>query len=186
MHVVLEVVDGANLSIPCDLVGIHQGQVHLTTKAQVAPKTKVILRINRVTVTGEVDYSKNKDRKFLTCVVVDRNRSSPRFPVDEPGSLTILNGDANPAHTCRLTDLSQSGLGLDTPAEVEVGSMTCVQTSSMLAVGEIRYQRRNEGGDFHLGLAVTDVLVSETKSQQRKSFRHRLAEIVLGRQITAP
>ena len=186
MRVLLvEPVGGGSVSRPCDLIGIHHGQVHLTTKKRVAPGTKIVLRINELTVTGEVNYSKDKDGEFLTCVVVDRARSSPRFPVDESGSLTILSGHATLTHRCRLTDLSHSGLGLDTSVEVKIGSMICVQTSSMLAVGEVRYLRQNKGESFHVGLAVTDVLVGETTNPQRKGFRHRLAEIVLGRQIAA-
>lgn len=184
MRVVLELLGGSSVSMPCDLIGIQQGQVHLTTKKRVAPGARIALRINQLTVAGEVDYCKEKKGEYLTCIIVESRRGSPRFLIDEPGWLITLTGEATSTRCkCSLTDLSQSGLGLNSPVEIKVGCMICIQTDSMLAVGEVRYQRQNNAGSFHLGVAVTDVLSGETTNQRRKGLRHRIAEAILGRRI---
>jgi hypothetical protein len=148
--------------------------------------TKAVLRIDQIAVTGEVDYCNPKNEEYRICITVGGGRSDPRFRIDEPGSLTVLGDEGTCSSKCRLTDLSQSGLGLKTSADIKIGSMVCVQTASMLAVGEVRHRLRNGEGTFHVGVEVTDVLCNEFARRQKKGFRKRIAELILGYSIDTP
>ncbi len=185
MRVFLAPAHDLKAAMPCVLLGINQGAVHLSTRSWIAPGTRALMRFEHLVVQGNVDYCVEKHGEYLTCVISDDGRNSPRFPVDEPGSLTVLSGELNEKFECRLTDLSRSGLGVDTLAQVEVGWMICVLTASMLAVGEVRHQRQNGDGSRHVGISVTDVISDQTAQRRKKGVRHRFAEVILGRRIGA-
>lgn len=183
MRIFLEPAGGAKSPIYCSLIGIERGQIHLNTQKWLEPGTRAVLKIDGISVTGEIDYCNRKKEEYRTCFTVGHRRSAPRFPINEPGTLTVLGEEQTHSSACSLTDLSVSGLGLTTSMEVTAGSMICVQTGSMLAVGEVRHCRQDSAGMFRVGVEVTDVLSNEAARRARKGFRQRLAELILGYQI---
>lgn len=184
-------INGTILS--CSLLGINRGEIHLKTEQSFQPGFQVVVAFERVSLTGEVVYSKTEEQGFRTCIVLrtgdHAGRTEPRFPIDEPATLIVLP-DAAPiwSSSCRLVDFSRSGLGLMTSAEVNPGTMACVETTSLLVVGEVCYSGQHEPGLFQVGIELTDVLLDEGLSSRNAGLiariRVKLAEFILGRPIS--
>ena len=178
----------------CVLVGIEHGNVLLESEKWIEPSSDVVLTFDRITLKGTVRYCNTKHNRHSVSVAVadsgsPEGRATPRFPMDEPGTLIAL-GDAGTAiYKCRLTDFSRSGLGLKSESEVQVDSMVCIETSSIMVAGKVRRCTPNGDGSFQVGVAVTDIL--SDRGTERGSvwsiagLRLRLAEFILGRPIEA-
>ena len=185
MRLLLEPADRANGLISCDLIAIERSQIHLNAKQWIKPGTRASLKFDRIRLAGEVGYCNRQDDEYRTCFVVGNNRRAPRYPIDEAGSITVLGDEKTASCACRLTDISRFGLSLDAAAAVKVGSMVCVQTDFMLAIGEVRHQMQNPDGTLHMGIEITDMLSDDTAPRHKMSLRHRFAEFILGRPIGA-
>ena len=176
----------------CVLVGIEHGNVLLECEKWIEPSSDVVLTFDRITLKGTVRYCHTKHNAHSVSVAVadsesPEGRATPRFPMDEPGTLIAL-GDAGTAiFQCRLTDISRSGLGLKSESEVPVDSMICIETSSIMVAGKVRRCTPNDDGSFRVGVAVTDVLSDRGTAAVSvwaiAGIRLRLAEFILGRPI---
>jgi hypothetical protein len=51
---------------------------------------------------------------------------------------------------------------LKVSGELAVGSTVCIETETMLIVGEIRHCRKEQEGLFAAGLEISDVFTSDT------------------------
>jgi hypothetical protein len=181
---VLEPVSGPAGS--CRLIRIERGRIHLISESWIRPGTRSVVRLDRIAFTGEIAYCNKKEGEYHTCLLTRNKRSGPRFPVDEPGTLTILgNGGTEGDLDCRLTELSRLGLRLQAAKELKVGCVICVQTRYMTVVGEVRHQRQTREGTFEMGVEITEVLSDETARRTDKSLRQRLAEFILGYRISS-
>ncbi len=175
---------------PCVLLGIADGQIHLRSEKWIGESARVVVTFEHVVVSGEVLYCTLKDGYYRTCIKMDdegHGRKEPRFPLDEPCSLTLLEDARSVRIRSQLIDVSQSGLGLRTSVSAAVGSMAYVETRTMLIVGEVRHCRQ-QGVEFILGMSTSDI-ISASRAQAARSrlgrLRWRLAEIILGRRIRA-
>lgn len=179
----LELPDTKSEAISGRLVGIHHGQLHLTTESWAQPGAKALLRFGRIAVIGRIDYCRARDGMFRTSFAMEDTRSAPRFPIDERGVLTILDGEADSSHECTLSDISLSGVAIDSPVRISPGCMICVQTDRILVVGEVRHSHPKPGAGFRLGVAVTDVVRSSIPAPAKR-FRRYLAELIFGEPIS--
>ncbi len=183
MRLLLEPAGRSDSLISCNLIAIERSQIHLNAQEWVKPGTRAVLKFDRLRLAGEVGYCNRKDEEYNTCFVVGNSRRAPRYPTNEAGSITLLGDGGTPSTECRLCDISRSGLSLDTAVAVKVGSMICVETDFMLAIGEIRHQSPNDDGTFHMGVEITDMLSDDARRRRKRGVRHRFAEFILGRPI---
>ncbi len=184
---------GSRPPFSCIMIGIEQGSVLLDCAEPIDPGNDVILTFDRISLRGSVRYSRPRRSRHRVSVGIDgsehsEERTAPRFPMDEPGALMALGDDGTVVLECRLTDFSRSGLGLRSPQEVAVGTMICIETSSILVAGSVRRCLPfGDGVTWQVGVAVTDVLTDDgtkrTSGWSFARFRLRLAEIILGREI---
>lgn len=183
MQLLLEPAGQPDAFISCHLVGIERSQIHLNAKEWIKPGTRAVLKSDRISLAGEVGYCNRKDDEYNTCFVVVNQRRAPRIPVDEPGTVTALGDGDRSSVECRLTDISRFGLSLESKLKVKVGSMICVQTDTLLAIGEVRHQMQNGNGTFRMGVEITEMLSDDGARRRNRGLRHRLAELILGRPI---
>ncbi|MGC4048937.1 MAG: PilZ domain-containing protein [Paludibaculum sp.] len=89
-------------------------------------------------------------------------RTEPRFSVrEESASLWVLNHHPSQLRQARLLDISHSGLGILLEEEIPAGSWIRVEFGDIAVFGEVRYCRRQVGGDYRLG-ALTDWVIAKT------------------------
>ena len=182
MQLLLE-PERANGLISCNLIGIDRSRIHLSAKQWVKPGTGAVLKFERIKVAGEVGYCDRKDDEFLTCFIVGNSRRAPRSPIDETGLITVLGDEDAVTAECKLKDVSRFGLSLDAKTMVKLGAMVCVQTDSIVVVGEVRNQSSNFDGSYRTGVEIADMLSDDEALQRHRTLRHRVAEFVLGRPI---
>lgn len=155
--------EGSDKNIACVLRDIGHGRVHLYAGEMIMPETRVVVAFEQFTMNGEVKYCTSRGNLYTVSVDVTTTpasqRREPRFPVDIPGKVILMSDSGTMAFRGVITDFSRSGLGLTVPVAVEVGSIACIETATMLVVGEVRHCRTEGEGRFVAGLAMSDVLM---------------------------
>jgi hypothetical protein len=194
----------------CILLGIANSEIHLRATHRVAPASRVTVRFEHVSVPGEVLYCKPKEREWLACIGFTsshRDQTDPRFPVDFPARVITLDKSGSVRSDGRVTDISLSGLvvlarqhshlsvtvqnnGLTVAHSVSPGSMICVETGVILAIGSVRYCHHHPGKElYRIGMEITDILHGAEQlprfGVRLDSVRRKLAELILGRQLQA-
>jgi hypothetical protein len=173
------------------MMGIEHDSVLLECEKWIEPSTDVKLTFDRITLNGTVRYCNvRQNRHRVSVAVADsesaEQRATPRFPMDGPGTLIALGDPGTVVFQCRMTDFSHSSLGLKSPSEVALGTMVCIETSSIMVAGSVRRCLPDDDGSFKIGVAVTDILSDQAGRRSLWStagIRLRLAEIILGRPI---
>jgi hypothetical protein len=177
--------------LPCALLGIERGKMHIRANGWIEPASRVSAMLGRVNVSGEVVYCTRKDTWYLACIALNsenEGRREPRLPVRLPGSVVVLSGDGGEQSVEGLVlDVSVSGMRLRIPQGVKPETMIFVEMASTLVVGEVRHCLPGKNGQFEAGIEVTDV-ISDTKARQNSSgrlrnIRRKLAELILGEPI---
>jgi len=152
---------GTDVDISCTVLAIRGGRVHLRTSQQVLAGFRVVVKLDHISLPGEVGYCAPKDQGYLICVELDREtahqRGEPRFPVNLPAKVIVLDGSATLIFPGTVADVSRSGIGLLVPAALEIASLICVETATMLIAGEVRYCLKKGDKEFRVGLETTDV-----------------------------
>lgn len=89
---------------------------------------------------------------------MDNRRSEPRFPANQPVTVTVLDGPVEQSGAGRIVDFSESGIGLEIEFAVETGRKVRLQWPRGLVLGEIRYCREKSPSNFRAGLKITEVV----------------------------
>jgi len=175
----------------CILLGIEKGEIHIRADEWIEPASRVSATFARVKVSGEVLYCTSKDGWFRISVAINsrngQGRRQPRLPVYLSGSVVAFSENRTESGRGTLLDVSVSGMRVNIPYRVEVGTMLFVETRSVLVVGEVRYCNKRPQGGFDAGVEVTDVLsdikFARTSPGVLKTMRRKLAEAILGEPI---
>ena len=177
--------------LPCALLGIEHGKMHIRANEWIEPASRVSAMLGRINVSGEVIYCTRKDTWYRACIELNsgnEGRREPRLPVRLPAAVVALSGDGGEQSVQGLVlDVSLAGMRLKIPQGVEAETMIFVEMASTLVVGEVRHCRAGENGYFEAGIEITDVLF-DTKSRQNSSgilrnIRRKVAELILGEPI---
>ncbi len=89
-------------------------------------------------------------------------RKKARFPSDTPVTVTVLDGEKQPAISGRVVDMSGCGLRLSVPQPIPVGSPVKVEGTDMLLLGEAcRSQPSQDGYDVALEIAQSLASLSD-------------------------
>jgi len=189
--VLVEVTGRPGTPYVCELLGIGNGEAHLRSESWIAESSRVILTFDSLAIPGEVLYSNKKGDTYRTAVSLgsehERKRKEPRFPINQPGRIAILNASGTTSSECMLTDVSASGLGLTAVGPAEAGCMVYVTGDFGLLVGEVRYCRRGADGRYRMGVETTGVYAG-TESPRRsvpllQRTRLKIAEIIAGKRL---
>lgn len=176
--------------LPCALLGIERGKMHIRAAGWIEPASRVSAMIGSITVSGEVVYCTRKETWYRTCIALNsenEGRREPRLPVQLPGAVLALSGEGERSVPGMVLDVSLSGLRLRIPQSVASGTMIFVEMASTLVVGEVRHCVE-KNGHFEVGIEITDVL-SDIKLRRDsggilRSIRRKFAEAILGEPIT--
>jgi len=116
---------------------------------------RVESRVTRCVKLTESSYVMNV--RLLRCGGMDV-RSEPRVPLVITGTLQTL-GSAE-KHAVRVTDVSQSGLGMTVPISLTAGQQVSIDIGCGIAFGEVRYCRVIPEG-YRAGLMLLEFLDRE-------------------------
>lgn len=97
---------------------------------------------------------------------MDNRRSEPRFPADQPVTVTVIGVIGGLSGAGRIVDFSASGIGLEIEFPVENGCKVQVQWPRGLVLGEIRYCVEKSPSNFRAGLKITEVVSIAQISEQ--------------------
>ena len=93
-------------------------------------------------------------------------RSEPRFPVDQPVVVTILDsGDREPFEGT-VVDLSASGLGVRVPYPTDPGRRIEIRWSRGTVIAEVRNCHRIRPHNYRVGLKTSQAMeLSEMEAE---------------------
>jgi hypothetical protein len=160
------------------LVAIGYGQVHLQSQRWIEPGQRVSLQFRRISLQGIALYSKPRKTGFLSCLELDcgsdQERKEPRFPLNLPAEIAVLGEEGIVAVQGFIKDISPSGLGLRMPLPVEVSCTLCVETETLLIVGDVRRCAMTQDGHYVVGVRLTDILPDAALNLVDKRRRQRI------------
>jgi len=87
----------------------------------------------------------------------DEMRKEPRFKTDEVASFQTLSPFATNRYPGQLADVSRAGMKLQTPVQMESGTLIKITLKSVIAFGQVRY--RVQAGDvYHYGVQLSQMV----------------------------
>jgi hypothetical protein len=191
-EVLLHLTGTSEPPLPCALLGIERGNMHIRANDWIEPASRVSAMLGRVKVSGEVVYCTSKDTWYRACIALNsgnEGRREPRLPIRLPAAVVALSGDGGEQSVQGLVlDVSVSGIRLMIPQSVEAETMIFVEMASTLVVGEVRHCHAGTNSQFEAGIEITDVLF-DAKSRRNstgilRNIRRKLAELILGEPLT--
>lgn len=90
----------------------------------------------------------------------DRNRerrTEPRFASRTPCDVSVMTPGSACSAQGVICDLSRSGLGLTMSCPLASGLEVMVRFGRLVIFGAVRYSRRGENGEYHVGVGLRDV-----------------------------
>jgi hypothetical protein len=185
--VAVTVVGGNRPAFTGTLLSIGSGQLHFRSDRWVEPGRQIAAGFDHIAVKGTVIYCKwRNEGGYLTCVDVAtesaQQRREPRFPIDMPGTVILLGNHGASLMNGVIRDISSSGLGLRIPSEAPVSSTVCVETATLLVVGEVRHCSTVPSG-FSVGVLLTDVFSDQAEPRRRSRSTLMEKTRTLGRAI---
>jgi|ERR1700680_1589380 hypothetical protein len=85
-------------------------------------------------------------------------RSEPRFPVDQPVVVTILDSGGREPFEGTVVDLSRSGLGVRVPYSIDLDRRVEIRWSRGTVIAEVRNCLRMSPHNYRVGLKTSEVL----------------------------
>jgi PilZ domain len=159
-------LDEGGRAIGARLHGVRNGIFELCSEAYVRPEALVEMRHAERTMEARVAYCKRgEDGRYEAGLLMARDaerRSEERTAVNVAATLRI--GDSAAAIPVRVTDVSTSGLGLETARAIAVGTTVSIELKNGTASGEVRYCERG-GGRFRAGVRIAELILA-SKAQR--------------------
>jgi hypothetical protein len=99
-----------------------------------------------------------------------------RRPIVEPAVMRIADSRGD-AYVVTILDVSKSGLRISSSTALPAGTRVELRCRGTAILGETRYARNVGGGEFHLGIQVTDA-PGAARSEQGELDLWRLFELL--------
>jgi hypothetical protein len=139
---------------------IQPHAIRILLKQALREGTKVAIEFGAVCEQGEIISCRPRAGKYEICVTMPgRNgselRTEERFPMSQAVRVGV---DSSPVELgAVIVDLSVRGIGLEVPAQLEVGGLVTVETDSNLAFGIVRHCKRLVDDRYRAGIEVFHV-----------------------------
>ena len=135
--------------------------MQVTVPIPLEMKTPVSLRLaENVQTEGEISACERHDGSYYVDVKVNELRREPRFDVNDPAKVTVLNVPDYPSLEGQVSNLSKSGLAVTLPTGIPSGCQVKVELADGVVLGEVRYCKKAED-EFSAGVAIETVLFRE-------------------------
>ncbi len=186
----LQLLDGDHERIAAHIRRVNSGFFQLRSPIHLRDDRKLELLYEGRQIQAEVVYSRRQEVGIhhvgiRTCGSHGAVRKELRLPVDVRATVNIP-GSTTPLRA-RISDMSQSGLGLILPKEIPQGTAVSVDLGHGVAFGEIRYCKSISKGRYRAGFWLEEFIYRprQKKGNHRPNGRGMLASIArFGRRIT--
>jgi hypothetical protein len=91
-------------------------------------------------------------------IPMHNRRSEPRFPADQPVTVTAMDAAHEQSGAGTIVDYSASGIGLEVEFSLTTGCRVKIQWPRGQVLGEVRYCRQKAPGSFRAGVKITEVV----------------------------
>jgi hypothetical protein len=158
------------------LRGLFKGTLHVASCESVAASSAVMITFGDAGIRGVVEYCNWKRNHFLISIAVsslpEARRRDFRLPCHQKCSMAVLGDVCVTKCEALITDISASGMGLQVPRRIAVGTMACVQADRLVAAGRVLRCDILDNGNYAAGIELTDILWGEKKAAS--SWRNRV------------
>jgi len=89
---------------------------------------------------------------------MSNRRSEPRFPADQPVTVTAIGETAEQSGAGTIIDFSASGIGLEVEFSLSAGAKVRIQWPRGQVLGEVRYCLQKAPTNFRAGVKITEVV----------------------------
>src|SRR5689334_14761085 len=152
------------------LWSISRGFLRVMVDRSIEPGASVTARFHGCLAYGEAVFCQESPAGYNVGVQLSSDpalRREPRFPLQLPGTLTVL-GDQGPVQIkIELIDVSPSGVGLTAPEAIPTGVSVEINLECGILLGEVRHCERVENR-FRAGVKMYDMIAKEP-ALRRKS-----------------
>ena len=160
----LRVDADTNQDIPAKLCAVENGYFQVRSPALLKSGVKIEVVHPDARMQAVAAHCHRVEGGFYQLAIVlaqdlDR-RSQPRISADWPATLHIAGSPG--AMRVKIVDMSRSGLGLDVPAALAVGTRVTVAWEAAVAHGEICHCAKNAAG-CRAGMCVREFVLREAK-----------------------
>jgi hypothetical protein len=161
LEVLITALDDSGIRVFGSLRKTTAGVVQVTVPIPLEMKTLVSLRLaENVHTEGEITACERQDTSYFVDVRVNELRREPRFAVNDPVRVTILNVPDYPSLEGQVSNLSKSGLAVMLPTAIPSGCQVKVELADGVVLGEVRYCKKADE-EFTAGVAIETVLFRE-------------------------
>lgn len=176
---------------PCQLVGIDAGTLFVRSERQIPESSAIVVSLDHMQLSGMVAGCQPAEEDWVISVALAscKRRLDRRIPHGEESAIAVIESDRTKLRPCCIIDTSSFGLGLRLSFPIATGARVCVETETMMILGEVRHCHQKPDGDFIAGVLIVDV-VSDLRTQSPFSvmlnnLRWKLASSIRGRDVPA-
>lgn len=165
MPVQLFAMDGARETITGRLRRVNNGFYQLRSTLFLEPGRKIVLGLETCRVELEVVYCQRPELGpcYLGARVIATAeagiRKEIRLPVEIPAKVNVPGIFDH--EDAIVVDISSSGLGLQIPSAVEVGSIISVDIGKGIVFGQVRHCIRKSSGAFQAGITIEEFITRD-------------------------
>jgi hypothetical protein len=173
----------------CELAGIDAGILYVRSESQIPESSPVVISFDHIKLSGIVAECVPAELGWTLSIALAscRRRLDERIPRGEKSVIGVIENDRTTLRQCTVIDTSSYGLGLSLSFPIDTGARVCVETQSMMVLGEVRHCNPRLDGQFIAGVLIVDV-VPDTRTQNKFSvmlnnLRWKLASSIRGRDV---
>ncbi len=157
----LQLLDGDHERVGAHIRRVNSGFFQLRSPLHLRDDRKLELLYEGRRIQAEVVYSRKQEVGIhhvgiRTCGSHGAVRKELRLPVDVQAAVNVP-GSATPLRA-RVSDMSQSGLGLILRKEIPTGTAVSVDLGHGVAFGEIRYCKSFSKGRYRAGFWLEEFI----------------------------
>lgn len=164
MDVLITTLDDSGIRVHASLRKSSENVVQLAVPVPIAAQTPVSLKLSeKITTQGEIAACERHENSYLVDVKIQLRRE-PRFHVNDPARVTVLNVPDYPTLDGQILNLSKSGLAVYLTSAVPTGCQVKVELADGIVLGEIRYCKKTDD-EFTAGVAIETVMFASAEEK---------------------
>lgn len=161
LEILITALDDSGIRVFGSLRKTTAGVVQVSVPIPLQMKTPVCVRLSeKIQTDGEITACERHDGAYFVDVKLQEQRREPRFSVNDPARVMLLNVPDYPSLEGHIANLSKSGMALAVATAIPSGCQVKVELADGVVLGEVRYCRKSDE-EFMAGVAVETVLFHE-------------------------
>lgn len=161
LEVLITALDDSGIQVFGALQKTIAGVLQVSVPIPLAIQMHVSLRLSDTVQTeGKITACEKREGSYFVDVKVQELRTEPRFAVNDPAQVTVINVPDYPCLEGHVLNLSKSGLALMMSTAIPTGCQVKVELTDGVVLGEVRYCKKSDE-EFTAGVAIETVMFRE-------------------------